>query len=148
MLKMISVVLVFVVTFFFGCGGKEEDKVVREPEIAQKAPKALSEEPDSEKVEPAAEVKPKPQTPVPEKLGPRYVIQLAAWEKLEDAVWMADWLVSIGYDVWVETSYIPAKAREYHRVRTGDFHNYRDAKEEAIRISGRIGSDYWVVRLN
>ena len=139
--KLIAVILVFALVSSAGCGKKEEDEVTREPEITQKAP-----EPISEEAEAIPQEEPEIEIPVKEP-GPKYVIQVASWERLEDAVWMADWMSSIGYDAWVETAYIPSKAMEYHRVRTGSFNYYNEAMEGAIRISKRIGSGYWVVKV-
>ena len=142
MSKVTAIVLVFLIVFLINCGKKEEVEVVREPRVAQETPEPVPE------AEPVTQPEPEIEVPVREDLGPRYVIQVAAWERLEDAAWMADWMGSLGYDAWVETAYIPSMDMEYHRVRTGNFTDYRKATEEAIEISTRIGSGYWVVKVS
>jgi len=149
-MRTLSLPLCLVVVFALTGCGKKEPPPPPQPQVEKPAPKPEPAAPavveDTTEKEAAPEPAPEPEPEAKATYPPgTYTIQVAAWERREDAENLASFYESKGYEARVEEADL--SSGKWFRVRIGSYDSYQAAREVADTIQEKYKSDIWLVKL-
>jgi cell division protein FtsN len=75
-----------------------------------------------------------------------YTVQVSSWQTRGRAEQDANRFRAKGFNVYVQSAYIPSLGGTWYRVRVGSYATREDAGEMAAQLAGLLESGYWVDR--
>ncbi|MDZ7289789.1 MAG: SPOR domain-containing protein [candidate division KSB1 bacterium] len=76
----------------------------------------------------------------------KYTVQVSSWRTRRRAEQDAQRYIEKGFDVYIQSAYIPTKDGIWHRVRVGRFATQTEAEQMASQLAGLLESGFWVDR--
>lgn len=122
----------------------EEASIIEEPETLETV-----EEEKKVPVKPAAEKEtaPKKVTPLVPSSSRSYTIQVSALPTLRKAEAVADTLVDLGFDVYIQRDFQEENETVWYRVRVGTFSTMTEARNASNAISSITEYETWIDRV-